>query len=351
MLERRIDASDPWGLQRQGVGQKVKSIKCPHCRATVSKREVAYVANTRMKQAEEEKKAKEPTPGLKQEQKPSSSSSSSAVALSMADDEAPASAADVAISTAVKSPAPAAAAAPRPVYPLKGSWSSKLVAVMQTILHILATDFHAKILIFSEWLDVLLVIEEACKMNTIPFLHIGGGGAAGGTKGSRAAAAAGISGSAATTKKKMHEVLALFKSNPHIPLLLLPLTSAASGLNIVEANHVILVEPSLAPGKELQAIGRIVRIGQKRETHVHRFIVEKSVEEKIFKLHHKVSGSNAAAAAADREHKEAEQEGEAADRLQEEEDEEGFRQLMAPGQAQRAEDRLDSADFESLLED
>ncbi len=32
----------------------------------------------------------------------------------------------------------------------------------------------------------------------------------------------------------------------------------------------VLVEPSTDPAMELQAVGRVHRIGQARETHVHR---------------------------------------------------------------------------------
>lgn len=42
----------------------------------------------------------------------------------------------------------------------------------------------------------------------------------------------------------------------------MPMSSGSKGLNIVEATQVLLVEPSLNIGMELQAIGRVHRLGQ-----------------------------------------------------------------------------------------
>ena len=61
-----------------------------------------------------------------------------------------------------------------------------------------------------------------------------------------------------------------FKREPGVMCLLIPIQSGANGLNMIEATHVLLVEPILNPGSELQAIGRVHRIGQTKPTVVHR---------------------------------------------------------------------------------
>jgi hypothetical protein len=55
-------------------------------------------------------------------------------------------------------------------------------------------------------------------------------------------------------------------------VLLLLLGQGGKGLNLTEAQHVVLLEPILDPALEAQAIGRVHRIGQRRETHVHRCV-------------------------------------------------------------------------------
>jgi E3 ubiquitin-protein ligase SHPRH len=73
----------------------------------------------------------------------------------------------------------------------------------------------------------------------------------------------------------------LFKSDPDIKILLLPLALGAEGLDLIAANNIFLLEPILNSFQESQAINRIVRIGQLKDTFVYKYIISDTVEEKI----------------------------------------------------------------------
>ncbi|NWQ73798.1 SHPRH ligase, partial [Columbina picui] len=121
--------------------------------------------------------------------------------------------------------------------PVKGSHSTKVEAVVRTLKRIQFKDPGAKSLVFSTWQDVLDIISKALYDNNMTFSQING-------------------------INKFQENLSAFKYDPNINILLLPLHTGSNGLNIIEATHVLLVEPILNPAHELQAIGRVHRIGQ-----------------------------------------------------------------------------------------
>lgn len=159
---------------------------------------------------------------------------------------------------------------------VNGSYSTKIEAVTRRILWINATNPEAKILVFSSWNDVLDVLEHAFTANDINFIRMKGGRkshiAISRFKGERS----GQKANSAT-----HDGHPKTKS---IQVLLLLIQHGANGLNLLEAQHVILVEPLLNPAAEAQAISRVHRIGQENRTLVHRFIVKDTVEEGIYKL-------------------------------------------------------------------
>ena len=81
-----------------------------------------------------------------------------------------------------------------------------------------------------------------------------------------------------------------FKNDPYVSCLFLPLKSGANGLNLIEATHVLLIDPIISKSVEAQAVGRVHRIGQTKETFIHRFIVEDTIEERIDTLQKKKNG-------------------------------------------------------------
>lgn len=68
---------------------------------------------------------------------------------------------------------------------------------------------------------------------------------------------------------------------PPIECLLLTTAVGGHGLNLTAADTVILVEHDWNPVRDLQAIDRAHRIGQKRVVHVYRLIARGTIEHRI----------------------------------------------------------------------
>ncbi|KAF6025413.1 SHPRH [Bugula neritina] len=159
---------------------------------------------------------------------------------------------------------------------VEGDYSSKVKEVIRCLKAITREDPEAKVLLFSSWITLLEIVRNGLVRNSIPFSCLYG------NKGVR------------NYKQK---VLNRFTRSLGMEVLLLPLSSGANGLNLTEATHVILLEPLLNPGKEAQAIGRIHRIGQTKQTYVHKFIVKHTIEEKVHSIMSKISQSTLSASA------------------------------------------------------
>lgn len=75
------------------------------------------------------------------------------------------------------------------------------------------------------------------------------------------------------------EVLSNFKDiNSKNKILLINLRAGGCGLNLVEANHVILMEPYWNDSEQQQAINRVYRLGQKKEVFIYRLIISNTIE-------------------------------------------------------------------------
>jgi len=78
--------------------------------------------------------------------------------------------------------------------------------------------------------------------------------------------------------------LSAFKSYTGKCVLLANTLAGGCGLNLVESNHLILLEPSWTSATEQQAIDRIHRIGQKKEVNIHILRTKNTLESWIYLL-------------------------------------------------------------------
>ena len=83
---------------------------------------------------------------------------------------------------------------------------------------------------------------------------------------------------------KRQEIVNRFNSDPSYDVLLLTTSVGGLGLNLTGADTVIFVEHDWNPQKDLQAMDRAHRIGQKKVVNVYRLISRGTLEEKILRL-------------------------------------------------------------------
>lgn len=126
-------------------------------------------------------------------------------------------------------------------------------------------DGH-KVLVFSQFVQMLHIIRSWLSMNKIPFAYLDG------------------------TSKDRFEQVENFNNNPDIPIFLISLKAGGTGLNLTAADYVIHYDPWWNPAVEDQATDRTHRIGQTKKVFSYKLICENTVEEKILKLQEQKKG-------------------------------------------------------------
>ncbi|WVW85765.1 hypothetical protein I302_107803 [Kwoniella bestiolae CBS 10118] len=87
-----------------------------------------------------------------------------------------------------------------------------------------------------------------------------------------------------TDPKKRHAIVQTFNNDPRIDVLLLTTSVGGLGLNLTGADTVIFVDHDWNPMKDLQAMDRAHRLGQRKVVNVYRLITRGTLEEKIMGL-------------------------------------------------------------------
>jgi SNF2 family DNA or RNA helicase len=121
-------------------------------------------------------------------------------------------------------------------------------------------DEGQKVLVFSQFVQMLLLLEKECRQRQIN-THI-------------------LTGQT----KDRQAVVNTFQADENPGVFLLSLRAAGTGLNLTNASYVVLYDPWWNPAVEAQAIDRSHRIGQTQTVNAYRLIAPGTVEEKIWEL-------------------------------------------------------------------
>ena len=87
--------------------------------------------------------------------------------------------------------------------------------------------------------------------------------------------------------KERNEAVDKLTEDPNCNIMLVSLKAGNAGLNLTCASQVVILDPFWNPFIEEQAIDRAHRIGQTRDVHVHRILIEGTVEDRIIALQEK----------------------------------------------------------------
>jgi SNF2 family DNA or RNA helicase len=116
-----------------------------------------------------------------------------------------------------------------------------------------------RILVFSQFTRMIALIEEKLKTRKIGYSKLTG------------------------QTRNRDEAIEYFKSG-QVNVFLISLKAGGVGLNLTEADTVIIYDPWWNPAVESQAADRAHRIGQDKPVFVYKLITENTVEEKILAM-------------------------------------------------------------------
>jgi len=136
--------------------------------------------------------------------------------------------------------------------------SGKLVALRELISE--AVEGGHKVLVFSQFVMMLKLIEKAMKEDGVPYEYLDG-----------------------STKDRAERV-ERFQTDPTVPVFLISLKAGGTGLNLTAADTVIHFDPWWNPAVEQQATDRAHRIGQTKVVTAYRLVAAGTIEEKILQL-------------------------------------------------------------------
>jgi superfamily II DNA or RNA helicase len=143
--------------------------------------------------------------------------------------------------------------------PVIAGRSGKLELLDELLDTILAEE--AGVLVFTQYVQMARLLERHLAARGTPSLFLHGG-----------------------TPVAEREAMVRRFQDGEVPVFLLSLKAAGTGLNLTRAEHVVHYDRWWNPAVEAQATDRAYRIGQTRPVQVHRIVAEGTIEDRIAEL-------------------------------------------------------------------
>lgn len=145
-------------------------------------------------------------------------------------------------------------------------YGTKMTELIKTLKDLFKPERDAennRVIVFSQYDNMLKLVSRTLKEYDIKNVH--------------------IKGNVHSINKNIDK----FKRDSSIRVIMLSSENSNSGCNLTEANHIIFIdvinaEASTSKDMECQAIGRSVRLGQKRPVKLIRFITKNTIEEEYY---------------------------------------------------------------------
>ncbi|KAF2828020.1 DNA repair and recombination protein RAD26 [Ophiobolus disseminans] len=149
-----------------------------------------------------------------------------------------------------------------PPHVLNSHASSTKLRLLDSLVHRIYTTTEEKIVIVSNYTTTLDMIERLLVSLSYTFLRLDG----------------------STPANKRQALVEKFNKTPKAAsfAFLLSAKSGGVGLNLIGASRIVLFDIDWNPATDLQAMARIHRDGQRRPVKIYRFLVQGSIDEKIY---------------------------------------------------------------------
>ncbi|RKP08830.1 SNF2 family N-terminal domain-containing protein [Thamnocephalis sphaerospora] len=146
--------------------------------------------------------------------------------------------------------------------------SAKVRQMIRELRRTRDQDPAVKTIVFSQFTSMLDLVEKPLRKHGFKYVR--------------------YDGSMRNTQRE--QVLQQIREDPETTIMLVSLLCGSTGLNLICASRVILLDVWWNPAIEEQAIDRVHRIGQKRPVHVTKITVADTVEKRIVELQEKKVG-------------------------------------------------------------